>query len=480
MKTKSMVKFKLALSNQTVRLMKSTFAFIILGVVFSYKLSAQRDLILTTAGEEIRCRILEETPIRFKYAYVKNDKVLRNEIFKNLVKNFKYNHYDSDLVKSKDLGVSTSAPANTATRVDTRKSDSKPSEKLNRKQENAEFKPEIPVENIKVGPSISEVEKKSTEKEETSKGAVNTDKTKANTNATIEKKSTGSTTVETERNAENEVPQSSKPQNKMKEDASETKEAMPLDDKEIEESKIDKKAIRAEKAPEKKEDVIMKEAQLPDPYKNYLKYRVGVKAGIGNINQKITQAENAYSLYQEKLLRGWTFGADAAYFFKETIGAGVVFTNFQTKNSAENLDYSNLISNATVTNGSLENNVSYKFIGPSLFLRKSIDFKTFVVLGLAPGMYLYTDKGHYNDAAFEFKGKDYGAAATLGVDFLLGNDITGRDVILSLEAGYNYGRLKSLDYGDGNGLKTLATPIKMDRLDFSIGLRFMRFPRYLK
>jgi hypothetical protein len=60
----------------------------------------------------------------------------------------------------------------------------------------------------------------------------------------------------------------------------------------------------------------------------------------------------------------------------------------------------------------------------------------------------------------------------------LGNDITGRDVIISLEAGYNYGKMKMLNYG--SGAVTLDKPLDLSRVDFTIGLRFARYPKYLK
>jgi hypothetical protein len=103
-----------------------------------------------------------------------------------------------------------------------------------------------------------------------------------------------------------------------------------------------------------------------------------------------------------------------------------------------------------------------------------------VVLGLAPGAYFYKDKGTYNESAYTFKGMDFGAAATLGVDFLLGNDITGRDIILSLEAGYNYGKMRALDLGGGSGAVNLPTAIDLSRVDLTVGLRFTRYPKYFR
>jgi hypothetical protein len=172
------------------------------------------------------------------------------------------------------------------------------------------------------------------------------------------------------------------------------------------------------------------------------------------------------------------FGVDAAYFFKDNIGVGATYTNYQASNSSTDLDYPNLFTQEAVVAGQLSNKISHKFVGPTFLFRKNIDYKTFAILTLSPGMHLYTDKGLTNNAAFKFKGQSYGAAATLGLDFLLGNDIFGRDIILSLEGGYNYGEMKTIN----NGVEkvTLPNPINLNRLDFTIGLRFTRFPMYLR
>lgn len=188
---------------------------------------------------------------------------------------------------------------------------------------------------------------------------------------------------------------------------------------------------------------------------------------------------NAYGLYQEKLLRGFTWGADVAYFPGDNIGFGLMFNNFQANNKADKIAFRNEILNKP-DSGSISNNRSIKYVGPVFYYRKNIDFKTMVVLGLSPGVYFYKDKGSYNDANYTFKGMDFGASATLGIDFLLGNDITGRDIILSLEAGYSYGKMRALDFGAGGGAINLATPIDLSRLDFTVGLRFTRYPKYFR
>ena len=376
---------------------------IVLFLVFGFSVSqsfGQRDQITTQAGEKIRCRILDETPNRFVYAYLSpSGKVLRNEIFKNLVIDFKYNFYSSDIVtkgnKMPDgLGGAREENAATTQRVDTRKSEPAKAKSESKKNDN---KPK----------------------------ATNSDQ---------------------------------------------------------------KTPVKKEGTKPKKEEVVAKKeekavAPLATPkvdneFSNFLKWRVGAKGGFGNMLAKIPTT-NAYGLYQEKLLRGFTWGADVAYFPGDNIGFGLMFNNFQANNKADKIAFRNEILNKP-DSGSISNNRSIKYVGPVFYYRKNIDFKTMVVLGLSPGVYFYKDKGSYNDANYTFKGMDFGASATLGIDFLLGNDITGRDIILSLEAGYSYGKMRALDFGAGGGAINLATPIDLSRLDFTVGLRFTRYPKYFR
>ena len=176
------------------------------------------------------------------------------------------------------------------------------------------------------------------------------------------------------------------------------------------------------------------------------KFRIGIKGGIGNRLDNNLETTNSFDLYQEQLLRGWTLGADLAYFPNDLFGFGIVYTDFQSRNSDGEILYRNEFTGAEQI-GSIANKRSVKFVGPALFLRKKLDYKTYVVLGLSPGYNFYTDNGSYENVDYTFKGSGFGVASTLGIDFLLGNDIIGRDIILSFEAGYNYGQLNSLDYG---------------------------------
>ena len=424
--------------------------FLVLGFSITQAV-AQRDQIITQAGEKIRCRILDETPNRFIFAYLSpSGKVLRNEIFKNLVSEFKYNFYSSDIVTTgkkmpEGLGGVREENTNASTKTDTRNGE-QPSKQSNNDGRRAdESKKEATKLDKKVDqPSASEKTVAKNGKESEVKKAPETDKKAVD--KTPEKPQTEGKVANKTNETAKRPPENRKPIDKVKEE----KTVTPINPK-----------------------------NDNNEYDNYLKWRIGVRGGFGNMLAKI-ETKDEFSLYQEKLLRGWTWGADASYFLGDNFGLGLMFNNFQSQNKAENIDYKNLILNENVVKGSLSNKRSTKFVGPVMYFRRNIDFKTMVVLGLAPGAYFYTDKGTYNERAYKFKGLDFGAAATLGVDFLLGNDITGRDIILSLEAGYNYGKMRALDFGNGGGAVNLSTPINLSRVDFTVGLRFTRYPKYLR
>jgi hypothetical protein len=520
---------------------------------------AQKDVIITHAGEEIRCKILDETPTRFKYAYVgTRNKVLRNEIFKNLVSSFKYDYYESDLLKNEKAIVKTPITVNPQPKVETRdtqvskdeqknevkksepkKTDVKVIPKENKAAPIAKVpekdlardlnKPSYPVNNqtkaveqtpkkeivVAIEPAKIEVKK-----EDPIKSLPKTAEIKPDTKAKPEiikaepKIIEKSTPIKTEpavltKQAEktaieaNPKPTEIKVAEKTAPAIKETPKVesvaveKPLEIKAIEKKtevkpkedlseRITNKPKEVEKKAEKvtskdlpRDMTILNQSKPTAGYKNFMRFRIGVKGGLGNVVNK-TSDTSPFGLYQEKLQRGWILGGDVSYFVKDWLGLGVKYASFQTNNSSTKLDFPNPISDDVIKSGSLSNKVSHKFIGPTILVRKSIDFKTYFVLTASPGINLYSDKGVLNTNNFKLKGQSYGGNATVGLDFLLGNDIFGRDIILSIEGGYNYGAINSLTSTGTNAKKSLASPINLNRIDFGVGLRFTRFPMYLR
>lgn len=410
-----------SLGSEKIQFLSKFTIVLFLVLAFSIgKSFGQRDQITTQAGEKIRCRILDETPTRFIYAYVTPaGKVLRNEIFKNLVTDFKYNFYPEDLVTKGNKVVSKPSPSKEApTEAETPKTTDTQKTTSNKANSNTTKKTDEKVADSKQNPPKEAVENKEKEQPKT----------------------------------ETSIPKSTPKKQEKKEVAQK----------------------------DEKTNTPMATKKAKTEYDDYLKFRVGIRGGFGNMLSKLN-TEDQFGLYQEKLLRGWTWGADFAYFPTDNFGFGIMYNNFQSKNSSDNMIFKYIEGGQLKADtGSISNKRSAKFVGPVAYFRRSIDFKTMVILGLAPGAYFYSDKGTYNGVTIPYKGWDFGAAATLGIDFLLGNDITGRDIILSLEAGYNYGKIKSMNFSDGKGVVPLANPIDLSRVDFTVGLRFTRYPRYFR
>lgn len=89
------------------------------------------------------------------------------------------------------------------------------------------------------------------------------------------------------------------------------------------------------------------------------------------------------------------------------------------------------------------------------------------MFGITPGINSYREKGNLAKNTYQISGKSFGVNANLGVDFLLGNDILGRNLILSLESGYNDGKLKERQLLLNGKSSVLTSPFDLRRLDFT-------------
>lgn len=344
------------------------FLVFLLSPFFSF---AQRDQITTQAGEKIRCRILDETSMKIIYAYVNtNGKILRTEIFKNLISDYKYNVFSSDLITK--------------------------GQKL---PEASKTKPSV-VANLPSAP-------------------------KQNTGILSEK-------------------------------------VLEKDKKVVSPPKFEAKPLPIEPSKNQVEEVY------------YPNFRIGVKWGIANMLDKIATASD-YTLYQEKYLRGFSLGADFLYFVHKHFGIGFTYLNYLSRNSSNSLYFKDDLLKIE-GEGNVSGQRSISFLGPSMYFRKKIDFKTLLMFGITPGINSYREKGNLAKNTYQISGKSFGVNANLGVDFLLGNDILGRNLILSLESGYNDGKLKERQLLLNGKSSVLTSPFDLRRLDFTVGLRLSRFP----
>ncbi len=426
-------------------------------LLFALGSAAQKDLIITQAGKEIRCKILEETSMRFSYAYInEKQQVVQTEIFKTLVSSFKFDYYPSDILPNEKLFKGTGKPI--------QKNEKTPQKKAS-----------------------SESEKKKSDSVKKTPSSTKNDSTPAEDHPEV-------TDASTKKEKKSSTPEKAVAENSNPTSKKETPSA-PLENSNQQVSSLDKETQSTSNSPLKTEIVTKAEKdQSPDKmylapkplpgrseFKNFLKYRFGLKAGLANLMETTTNKTD-YDLYKEKLRRGWVFGADAAYFVTDNIGVGVTFHSFNSKNKKNTIDFPHENAGGATRTGSLDTKVTHRFVGPTMLYRTGLDFKTFLIATVSPGINFFQEKGITNDLAYKNKGNSFGAAATLGLDFLIGNDFYGRDVILSIECGYNYGQIKKITNRDGQIVNPNYSLLSngLNRLDFSVGLRFTKFPRSLK
>ncbi|UBM58113.1 hypothetical protein LAG90_15005 [Marinilongibacter aquaticus] len=237
------------------------------------------------------------------------------------------------------------------------------------------------------------------------------------------------------------------------------------------------KGIEHEPPIEKRE--IETEANVSLHRKGKTKWIFGFDGGYGQIYNPDFRATDVYGVYQKRLMRGGVFGTHFTYLPLKWLGVGLTFSDFRSKNSAENLAYYNPLYDKTNT-GNISELQSRKYLGVALVLRPKLSDWLCAVLKAGPGGLFYTDRGTFDKAQFRFKGAHWAAKGSLGFDFLLGSPVKPRNVLLGLEAAYTYGRLASMDFGDGQGDTRLTAPLVLDHLTFALGVRFTGIPQILR
>lgn len=391
---------------------------VLLLLFFSVAGYGQKDLIITQAGEEIRCKIIEESPMKFSFAYInERGKVTRSEIFKTLISSFEYDYYPEDILPNEKLFKSVAKSA----RVKGRSS--------------------IPEEPAKTSPEIGQnaiINDQSISKADNIEQAISEDHPSILSSSTQQK----------------EESEAGKKESVLLDNTIESDVIVP---------QMRKKKVRSE-------------------FKNYLKYRVGAKAGLANIINEVHD-KSPTSLYKEKLLRGWVHGVDAAMFLSDYFGLGITYTNFLSSSSGDKIFWEggNIIEPGVYDK--INTQISHKYIGPTFLFRYPLDFKTFITATASPSYIYYGEKGKFQNAGFQSEysnnGNTWGGYGTLGVDFLIGDDHFGRDIILSFECGYAHSKLNNLSFNNQPATK-LDSPYILNRLEFSIALRFTRFPGFLR
>ncbi len=113
----------------------------------------------------------------------------------------------------------------------------------------------------------------------------------------------------------------------------------------------------------------------------YKKYRINIFNGFSYRVAKIASNEPLeIREYLSELKSGYHFGADVGYFFSENIGAGIKYSNFNSKNERNNLRLENQQTGQVIV-GKLADNITIQLFAPTFFGRfYSLNKKTIFLM----------------------------------------------------------------------------------------------------
>ena len=199
-------------------------------------------------------------------------------------------------------------------------------------------------------------------------------------------------------------------------------------------------------------------------------FRVAVQGGYGYRLGKMAETGQAVvDQHNQKLKWGFTYGADATWYFSDSFGLGLKFNDIHSKaEDAVTVTYND---GSAAKSGIYRDVVDLRFMGVMASSRLVLgDGRWIWMMGYGAGYLSYVDNGRVIDV-MSIKGGTLGACLETGIDFRLMNN-------LYLGASVNAigGKLSSYQYTEGGKTET----IKLDKdeleglyhLTASVGLRF--------
>lgn len=134
------------------------------------------------------------------------------------------------------------------------------------------------------------------------------------------------------------------------------------------------------------------QVQEQEPIREYSKFRFGLEGGGGFRLGKISNdVSDDFKSYTKKLRRGFVYGADATWFFKEFMGVGLRYKAFSASNGAT---VTGTDENGTTVTGKLKDNIQISFIGPMFCTRfSSRNGLHALTADIGVGYINYRDKG---------------------------------------------------------------------------------------
>ncbi|MCL6268003.1 hypothetical protein [Flagellimonas myxillae] len=174
--------------------------------------------------------------------------------------------------------------------------------------------------------------------------------------------------------------------------------------------------------------------------------------------------------YNNKLRSGYHIETSAIYFFDRTFGIGIKYNLFKSKNSMDNINFTDI--DGMEINGTLENDITTSFVGLVLATRiMGKKSNNAVFINSAFGYLSYRDDQLRVDP-FMFTGNTLGSSVDVGYDYEISEDF-----FVGAQVGITGGRLKKVEMESASGVETVELsdnerPWGSARIDFSVGVRF--------
>lgn len=200
-------------------------------------------------------------------------------------------------------------------------------------------------------------------------------------------------------------------------------------------------------------------------------FRLAFNGGYSYDPAKISNSTPVFlEEFTKQLRSGYHIEGSAIYFFDRIFGIGLKYNLFKTKNTLNNVIFTNTDGSEII--GTLENDISVSFVGLVLATRllgkKS---NNAVLINSAIGYLSYQD-----DQLLAIPIKSTGNA--LGINTNVGYDYELSDnFFVGVQVGITSGRIKELDIESSSGTETVELPDDerpwgSARIDFSFGVRY--------
>ena len=206
--------------------------------------------------------------------------------------------------------------------------------------------------------------------------------------------------------------------------------------------------------------------------KDYSRIRFGIQGGYSYLTAPVSESVPPdFRDYIRKLKSGFHVGLDFTYYFTEMIGIGIKSSIFNSSNSMDNIYVVDF--NGIMVYGKMKDNIINLFLGPDFSLRilgKNKKNSAFVFHFSLGYMRYHIDK--ILITPYKLTGNTIGMSCDIGYDIVL-----SKNIALGLQVSGMLGALSK--YTISNGIQSQVVHFNkgeyesLNRLDFSIGLRFV-------